>query len=147
MISKRYNILLGSVEIHSKIVTSTKKSVKYWNYQESREIFKLTELSEVFELSYIAVIQWSDKIEKFLDHQIFSKRCGIRIAWDICVSRNCVKYLHEQDWVKQSNSALSCQILRQTKSECPKMGQIQDFFRSYFSTFWLVEPKCTEIWS
>ena len=56
-ISKRYNVLLGSVEIHSKIVTSTKKSVKYWNYQESREIFKLTELSEVFELSYIAVIQ------------------------------------------------------------------------------------------
>ena len=25
--------------------------------------------------------------------------------------------------------------------------QIWDFFRSDFSTFWLTEPKCTEIWS
>ena len=28
-----------------------------------------------------------------------------------------------------------------------KMWQIRDFFRSDFSTFWLEEPKCTEIWS
>ena len=27
------------------------------------------------------------------------------------------------------------------------MGQIQDFFRSHFRTFWLGEPKCSEIWS
>ena len=26
-------------------------------------------------------------------------------------------------------------------------GQIRDFFRSYFSSFWLGEPKRTEIWS
>ena len=31
--------------------------------------------------------------------------------------------------------------------DCLKMGQIWDFFRSDFSTFWLSEPKCTEIWS
>ena len=29
----------------------------------------------------------------------------------------------------------------------PKMGQFRDFFRSDFSTFWLGEPKCTEILS
>ena len=27
------------------------------------------------------------------------------------------------------------------------MGQIRDFFRSDFSTFWLGEPKCIEKWS
>ena len=27
------------------------------------------------------------------------------------------------------------------------MGQFRDFSRSDFSTFWLTEPKCTEIWS
>ena len=27
----------------------------------------------------------------------------------------------------------------------PQIGQIRDFFRSDFSTFWLTEPKCTEI--
>ena len=31
------------------------------------------------------------------------------------------------------------------RSDWPQMGQIQDFFRSDFSTFWLTEPKCTEI--
>ena len=35
----------------------------------------------------------------------------------------------------------------QSGSNCPKMGKIRDFFRSDFSTFWLEEPKCTEIWS
>ena len=30
-------------------------------------------------------------------------------------------------------------------SDWPKMGQIQHIFRSDFSTFWLGEPKCTEI--
>ena len=29
----------------------------------------------------------------------------------------------------------------------PLIGQIRDFFTSNFSTFWLGEPKCTEIWS
>ena len=29
----------------------------------------------------------------------------------------------------------------------PQMGQIRDFFRSDFSTFWRGAPKCTEIWS
>ena len=28
-----------------------------------------------------------------------------------------------------------------------QMGQIRDFFISYFSTFWRRAPKCTEIWS
>ena len=35
----------------------------------------------------------------------------------------------------------------QSRSDWPQMGQIRDFFRSYFSTFWLTEPKCTQIWS
>ena len=29
----------------------------------------------------------------------------------------------------------------------PKMGLIRDFFRSNFSTFWLGELKCADIWS
>ena len=39
------------------------------------------------------------------------------------------------------------QIWAQGSPDWSKMGQIRDFFRSYFSTFWLTEPKCTEIWS
>ena len=32
-------------------------------------------------------------------------------------------------------------------SDWLKMGRIRDFFRSDFRTFWLGEPKCSEIWS
>ena len=32
-------------------------------------------------------------------------------------------------------------------SDWPQMEKIRDFFRSDFSTIWLTEPKCTEIWS
>ena len=39
-----------------------------------------------------------------------------------------------------SGSASNC-------SHWPQMGQIWDFLRSDFSTFWRTAPKCTEIWS
>ena len=33
----------------------------------------------------------------------------------------------------------------QSRSDWPQMGQILDFFRSDFITFWHGAPKCTEI--
>ena len=39
------------------------------------------------------------------------------------------------------------QIRPQSDSDWPQMGQIRDFFKSAFSTFWRPAPKCTEIWS
>ena len=38
-----------------------------------------------------------------------------------------------------------CQRCPQIGSNCPKMVEIRNFFRSDFSTFLLGEPKCTEI--
>ena len=32
-------------------------------------------------------------------------------------------------------------------SDCYRMGQIRDFLRSFFCSFWLTEPKWTEKWS
>ena len=41
----------------------------------------------------------------------------------------------------------SRQIWARSEWDWTKMGQILDFFKSDVSTFWLSEPKCTEIWS
>ena len=38
-----------------------------------------------------------------------------------------------------------CYIWTQSGTDWPHVGQIRDFFRSDFSTFWLSEPKCTKI--
>ena len=37
------------------------------------------------------------------------------------------------------------QIWSQSVSDWAQMGRIREFFLSDFSTFWLYEPKCTEI--
>ena len=38
-----------------------------------------------------------------------------------------------------------CQVNSQNGSDWHQLGQIRDFFRSDFSTFWLAGPKFTEI--
>ena len=40
-----------------------------------------------------------------------------------------------------------CGIVLQSGSYWPQMGHIREFFSSDVSTFWLAEPKCSEIWS
>ena len=42
---------------------------------------------------------------------------------------------------------LVCQIWAQSRSDWSQMGQIRNFFRSDFRTFWRPAPKCSEIWS
>ena len=45
------------------------------------------------------------------------------------------------------NHIQGCYIWAPSRSDYPQIRQILDFFKSDFSTVWLVEPKCTEIWA
>ena len=53
---------------------------------------------------------------------------------------------NKKEMVGTLNFAVSVVRFRpQSGYDWPQIGQIWDFFRSDFSTFWLDEPKCTEI--
>ena len=52
---------------------------------------------------------------------------------------------HNSRHVTLSTSHQGAQIWAHSGSDWPQMGQIRDFFRLDCSTFWLGEPKCTEI--
>ena len=45
------------------------------------------------------------------------------------------------------SSGQGCQVWTKSGSDWTQIGQIRDFLRSDFSTFWLVEPKYIDNWS
>ena len=67
-------------------------------------------------------------------------RPGLCIFWHWCCYRT--------KWVCcTGDQEQGCHVWHHSGSDWLQKGQIRDFFRSDFRTFWRTAPKCPEIWS